>query len=79
MEITNYLLSLTIEAVSIGFILLIISHILSFFMNKSKQWNTFNKSHSKLIFLSGVILHLFLEFSELHTWYIKNGAVHKNM
>ncbi len=73
---------LIIEAAIVGFLILIIGTIVSFFISRftvtelppvCKDWN---KNHIMEIslFLTGFFTHIVCEFIGLNKWYCKNGS-----
>ena len=76
------LISLAIEAIVVGFILVVVGTLVSYMVGKyfsvslppvCKEWNK-NRVMELSLFLSGVLTHLLFELVGGNTWYCKNGV-----
>jgi len=72
---------LLFEAVIVGISLVITGNIVAFLVGKilstnlppvCKDWNK-NYAMEISLFISGVVLHLFFEFTNINKWYCKHG------
>lgn len=74
-------MNLIIESIVVGIIVVIIGSIVGYFLGKTMGINlpqvckTWNKNHimELSLFLTGVIVHLLCEYTQLNKWYCKNG------
>ena len=60
-------MNLFIEVVSVGLILILMCKIVIYGLGISEN------SHSLLLFITGVLTHLFFEIVGVHRWYCTNG------
>ena len=73
------MIQLLLEAIIVGFVLVIISYVVVFLISKfyshnlpkiCKKWN---KDLKIFLFFIGVFTHFLFEFTGLNKWYCRNG------
>ena len=74
---TNYFLKILVECICVGLLVVIFGILVSFLISpllkvdlppKCKEWNK-NHVMEITLFLTGVTIHLFCEFTGINKWY----------
>ncbi len=76
---TNYFLKILVECICVGLLVVIFGLLVSFIISpllkvdlpsECKKWNK-NHVMEITLFLTGVSIHLFCEFTGINSWYCK--------